>query len=162
MLFYNEAYLRSSYCCSDFSICPQKTTTLNFKLPRERLVFCLIISAINQSNIYLPVTELRKIHLSLLPGATFLTVINKMIRNSYFWTAFTPVFSPVQCPSQWNSALKLEQILHLLIGKIERSGSAPLHQIWPIAWALSLDSASLQLECGPLSVLHAILQFISL
>lgn len=146
MGFHYEAYVYSSYCCSAFSMHLQKTTTLNSKSPRERPVFCLIISAINQSNIYLPITELWKIHLSLLPGATFLTVINKMIRNPYFWIAFSWLFSPVRCPSQWKSALKLEQILHLFIKKTERSGNTPLHQIYPIVWALSLDSSSLWLE----------------
>lgn len=125
-------------------------------------MFCLIISAINQNNIYLPITELRKIHLSLLPVATFLTVINKMIRNPYFWMAFTPVFSPAQCPSWWKLAWKLEQILHVLTGNTEGSGSAPVHQIWAASGALSLDFSSLPLECGLSSVLHVVLQFISL
>lgn len=124
-------------------------------------MFCLIISAINQNNIYLPITELRKIHLSLLPGATFLTVINKMIRNPYFCMTFTLLFSPAQCPSWWKPAWKLEQILNVLTGKTERSGSAPLHQIWPATWPLTLDFSSLQMECGLSSVSHVVLQFIS-
>lgn len=105
-VFYYEAYIWSSYWCSHFSICLQKTTTLNFQLSRERLVCCLIISAINQSNIYLAITGLRKIHLSLLPGATFLIVINKMIRNRYFSMAFAPVcFS---CPAYFTMKVSFE------------------------------------------------------
>lgn len=103
--FYYEVYMQSS-SCSDFSTCLQKPTTLSFKLPRDILVFCLIISAINQNNIYLPITELRKIHLSLLPGATFLTVINKMIRKPYFWMTFTPLF--LSCPVSFLMKVSLE------------------------------------------------------
>lgn len=125
-------------------------------------MFCLIIRAINQNNIYLPIIELRKIHLSLLPVATFLTVINKMIRNPYFWMPFTLLFSPAQCPSWWKSAWKLEQILHVFTGKTEKSGNTSPHQIWAAPWELSLDFSSLQLECGLSSVLHMVLQFISL
>lgn len=129
------------------STCLQKPTTLSFKLPRDRLVLCLIISAINQNNIYLPITELRKIHLSLLPVATFLTVINKMIRNPYFWMAFTLLFFPAQCPSWWKSAWKLEQILHVLTGKAERSGSAPVHQIWGATQALISPPSGWNVAC---------------
>lgn len=55
--------------------------------------------------------------------------------------AFAPLFSAVQYASQQKLALKLGQILHLFVGKTERSKSSHLHQTQAIAPAISLDSS---------------------